>query len=167
MIVALLSQQSILASPDATPVDFTNALWLLVSSGLVFLMQPGFMCLESGLTRSKNSINVAVKNLADVGVSVGLYWAIGFGLMFGQTQSGWVGRTLFFWDAGSHPPSTVAFFVFQLMFCSTATTIVSGAVAERLRFAAYLVTAVLVSGLIYPLLGCWAWNGVNLGENQG
>ncbi|MGA1285514.1 MAG: ammonium transporter, partial [Prochlorothrix sp.] len=167
MMVALLSQQSILASPDATPVDFTNALWLLVSSGLVFLMQPGFMCLESGLTRSKNSINVAVKNLADVGVSVGLYWAIGFGLMFGQTQIGWVGRTLFFWDAGSHPPSTVAFFVFQLMFCSTATTIVSGAVAERLRFAAYLATAVLVSGLIYPLFGCWAWNGVNVGENQG
>lgn len=167
MLVALLSQQAILASPDATPTDFTNALWLLVSAGLVFLMQPGFMCLESGLTRSKNSINVAVKNLADLGISVVLFWAIGFGLMFGDTHRGWIGHSAFLWDAGSQSPTIVAFFVFQLMFCSTATTIVSGAVAERLRFPAYLITATLVSGLIYPLLGCWVWNGVNNGSNLG
>ena len=66
-----------------------DELWVLICSGLVFLMQAGFMCLESGLTRSKNSINVAVKNLADFGISVTLFWAFGYGIMFGISQGGW------------------------------------------------------------------------------
>jgi len=144
----------------------TDMLWVLVCAGLVFLMQPGFMCLESGLTRSKNSINVAVKNLADFGISVALFWALGYGLMFGQDIGGWIGIDHFFLSVDQQP-TVVAFFVFQAMFCSTATTIVSGAVAERLHFGAYLAIALLVSGLIYPLFGHWAWSGLEAGASHG
>ncbi|MDA0673848.1 MAG: ammonium transporter, partial [Cyanobacteria bacterium] len=159
-MLALISQSASLA------VDVTDMLWLLVCAGLVFLMQPGFMCLESGLTRSKNSINVAVKNLADFGISLVLFWGLGYGLMFGPTVAGWLGWGHFFVD-GSKGPDFIAFFVFQAMFCSTATTIVSGAVAERLRFGAYLAIAVWVSGLIYPIFGSWSWNGLNQGTAAG
>ncbi|NET37455.1 MAG: ammonium transporter [Cyanothece sp. SIO1E1] len=142
-----------------------DTLWLLLCTGLVFLMQAGFMCLESGLTRSKNSINVAVKNMADFGLSVALFWVFGYAIMFGASQAGWIGRTGFFPSAGSEPQGAV-FFLYQAMFCGTATTIISGAVAERLKFTAYLLIAGLASGLIYPLLGHWAWNGI-AGDNAG
>lgn len=142
-----------------------DLLWLLLCSGLVFLMQAGFMCLESGLTRAKNSINVAVKNLADFGVSVALFWVFGYGIMFGLSQFGWWGTSQFLpsapYESTAAMSSTsfaIAFFIYQAMFCGTATTIISGAVAERLKFSAYLVIAILVSGAIYPLFGHWAWN---------
>ena len=142
--------------------------WILIASGLVFLMQPGFMCLESGLTRLKNSINVAVKNLADFGISVFLFWGFSFGLMFGASWWGWLGHDAFFFQVDANTtPKAAAFFLFQAMFCSTATTIVSGAVAERLQFTAYGVIAVLVSGIIYPVFGHWAWNGIDTGEAIG
>ncbi|WP_373480956.1 ammonium transporter [Geminocystis sp.] len=134
-----------------------DQLWLLICSGLVLLMQGGFMCLESGLTRSKNSINVAVKNFADFAVSVMLFWAFGYALMFGISQTGWVGTNYFFFNSPNES-SIVVFFIFQAMFCGTSTTIISGAVAERIQFWAYLITTILVSGLIYPLFGHWAWN---------
>jgi len=134
-----------------------DKLWVLLCTGLVFLMQGGFMCLESGLTRSKNSINVAVKNLADFGISVFLFWAFGYGIMFGASQVSWFGGDNFFFSADTQGDMTV-FFLFQAMFCGTATTIISGAIAERLKFLAYTVIVIFVSGLIYPLYGHWAWN---------
>ena len=140
--------------------------WILICAGLVFLMQPGFMCLESGLTRTKNSINVAVKNLADFGISGFLFWGFSFGLMFGSSWWGWIGLDSFL-VAVDQNAALAAFFLFQAMFCSTATTIVSGAVAERLQFVAYGVIAILVSGIIYPIFGHWAWNGIATGEALG
>lgn len=140
--------------------------WLLGCAGLVFLMQPGFLCLESGLTRSKNSINVAVKNLSDFGIAVFLFWVMGFGLMFGATAIGWLGTDQFVVDL-ERSPELAAFFLFQAMFCGTATTIVSGAVAERLRFGSYVGISMLVSGPIYPLFGHWVWNGAQQGERLG
>ncbi len=134
-----------------------DILWVLVCAGLVFLMQPGFMCLESGLTRSKNSINVAVKNFADFGISVCLFWAFGYAIMFGSSLFGWFGQNSFFLAVDDNP-KLAAFFLFQAMFCGTATTIVSGAVAERIKFGTYLAVACLTSGLIYPVFGHWAWN---------
>lgn len=134
-----------------------DQLWLLICSAFVLLMQGGFMCLESGLTRSKNSINVAVKNFADFAVSIVLFWAFGYALMFGVSQTGWFGTTDFFFSSPNESFSAV-FFIFQAMFCGTSTTIISGAVAERLQFWAYLMVSILVSGLIYPLFGHWAWN---------
>ncbi len=143
-----------------------DTLWLILSAGLVLLMQPGFMCLESGVTRSKNSINVAAKNFADLGVSLAIYWLIGYGLMYGTSVAGWVGRSQFFVDPGDNF-NLAAFFIFQAMFCGTATTIVSGAIAERVKFMSYLVISVLSASLIYPIVGHWAWNGLNQGAPTG
>ncbi|WP_324282780.1 ammonium transporter [Cyanobacterium aponinum UTEX 3221] len=134
-----------------------DKLWVLLCTGLVFLMQAGFMCLESGLTRSKNSINVAVKNFADFGISVLLFWAFGYGIMFGASQGSWFGGDNFFFSADTQGDMTV-FFLFQAMFCGTATTIISGAIAERIKFLAYTIVVILVSGLIYPFYGHWVWN---------
>lgn len=144
-----------------------NILWLILCSGLVLLMQPGFMCLESGLTRAKNSINVAIKNLADFGVSVLLFWALGFALLFGVSISGFVGGNAFFPNLSTWTGISAAFFIFQAMFCGTATTIVSGAVAERMRFGGYLIVVILMSVCFYPIFGHWAWNGMADGEYHG
>lgn len=139
--------------------DALNIAWILITAAMVMMMQVGFCFLESGLVRAKNSINVAIKNLADFCVSATVFWLFGFSLMFGVGASGWFG-TGFMGLAGVRDPWLLAFFVFQLVFCGTAVTIISGAVAERMRFTAYLVTALFVSGLIYPLFGHWAWGGV-------
>src|SRR5262249_42295321 len=129
--------------------------WLLVAAALVLFMQAGFTALESGLVRSKNSINVAIKNFANFLVAAALFWVFGFGLMFGPTAGGIAGSGAFFFN--SHSAFLVAFFVFQLGFIATATTLISGAVAERMRFASYLILCTLVAGLIYPVFGHWAW----------
>lgn len=143
-----------------------NLAWILLCTGLVFLMQAGFMCLESGLTRRKNSINVAVKNLSDFGISVLLFWAFGYAFMFGTSQQGWLGHAGFF-PSFDGTPATAVFFLYQAMFCGTATTIISGAVAERLTFRSYLVASAIVSGAIYPIFGHWAWNGLPTGTTAG
>lgn len=136
-----------------TPIDI---LWVLVCAGLVFIMQGGFLCLESGLTRSKNSINVAIKNITDFLTAVILFWAVGYGIMFGLSLNGLYGADNFFFDVKSQP-STVAFFIFQLMFCATASTIVSGATAERMKFSGYIFTSIICSAFIYPVFGHWVW----------
>lgn len=144
-----------------------DILWVAVGACLVFVMQGGFLCLETGLTRSKNNINVAIKNLTDLGVALVLFWAFGFALMFGLSHNGWIGTTYVMPDVGQGDPWLVVFFVFQAMFCSTAVTILSGAVAERARFISYVVVAALVSGLIFPVFGHWAWNGLQAGALEG
>jgi Amt family ammonium transporter len=137
-----------------------DTLWIVVCAALVFLMQGGFLCLESGLTRNKNSINVAAKNVADFAIAALGYWLVGFGLMFGPTANGWVGGGLFgAFDQIPDDAGLLAFLLFQVMFCATATTIVAGAVAERMRFGAYLGISTLVSVLVYPVFGHWAWGG--------
>jgi len=137
-----------------------DLLWIVLCAALVFLMQAGFLCLESGLTRNKNSINVAAKNVADFAIAALVYWLVGFGLMFGPSTGGWIGTGLFgLFDQIPNQTGMLAFALFQLMFCATATTIVSGAVAERMRFGAYLATSAMVSLLIYPVFGHWAWAG--------
>lgn len=141
--------------------------WLLICAGLVFVMQPGFMCLESGLTRSKNNINVALKNLVDFGVSIALFWLVGYGVMFGESVGGWFGYTDFLAQEANNDIFVAAFFLFQAMFCCTAATIVSGAVAERLKFESYLIIVAVCSGLIYPIFGHWVWNGVFVGIKTG
>ncbi|MEM9806206.1 MAG: ammonium transporter [Cyanobacteria bacterium P01_D01_bin.56] len=139
-----------------------DVIWLLVCASLVFLMQPGFMCLESGLTRSKNNINVAVKNLADFGISLMLFWLMGYGILFGLSYGGWIGHSAFAFNL-TQQPEQGAFFLFQAMFCSTAATIVSGAIAERVKFIIYLLIAAWISGVVYPLFGHWVWNGLDQG----
>ncbi len=146
-----------------TPLDIA---WILLCAGLVMLMQAGFCCLESGLVRSKNSINVAFKNFADFLLSSAIFWIFGFALMFGSSHAGLFGTSGFMFG-GDVGPWLMAFFLFQMMFCGTATTIVSGAVAERMRFAGYLVVATVLSGLIYPVVGHWVWGGTVDGSPTG
>ncbi|MEO1591168.1 MAG: ammonium transporter [Cyanobacteria bacterium J06632_22] len=146
--------------------------WILWSSCLVFLMQAGFLCLEAGATRPKNRINVVIKNFTDLNVSVLIFWLVGYGLMFGTSYLGWVGHSdyLFTTSQPGDPAQTAwnwSFFLFQAMFCSTAVTIVSGAVAERMTLRSYLAVCVLISGLLYPVFGHWVWNGLATGDTHG
>lgn len=143
-----------------------NIAWILVTAAMVMTMQAGFCFLESGLVRAKNSINVAIKNMADFCVSAAVFWIVGFGLMFGPTISGAFDSSYFLFDPGKSE-WLLAFFVFQLVFCGTATTIISGAVAERMRFSAYLLIALFVSAIIYPVFGNWAWAGIINGTEKG
>lgn len=136
--------------------------WVTVAAALVFLMQAGFALLESGMARAKNAINVIMKNFSDVSAGVLAFWLVGFGLMFGANHSGWIGRDLF---APSDVSSGDAVFVlYQAMFAATAATIVSGAVAERIRYGPYLLISVFITALIYPVSGSWIWGGVTGGE---
>jgi ammonium transporter len=141
---------------DPKAVDIV---WILVSGGLVFLMQAGFMCLECGMTRAKNNINVAIKNLTDFVLAFVLFWAVGYGVMFGLTKGGWIGTDGYLFAFEERGDWLAAFFFFQAMFCATAATIVSGAIAERIHYLAYCVLTVFVSLIIYPFFGHWAWNG--------
>ncbi|MCC9599639.1 ammonium transporter [Stieleria sp. JC731] len=142
-----------------------DLVWVLICTGQVLMMQAGFCLLESGFSRAKNSINVAAKNLADICVAMLCFWIVGFGLMFGQSNQGWFGTTEFCFEAGG--ARLTAFFLFQAAFCGTATTIISGAVAERMRFRAYLFVSVFVSAIIYPICGHWAWGGIFSGQSIG
>lgn len=145
------------------PKTSFDILWVIISSGLVFFMQAGFLCLESGLTRTKNSINVAIKNITDFGIATLIFYSVGFGLMYGKSFFGIVGTDSFFPTFYSDRPEIPVFFLFQLMFCGTAATIVSGAVAERMKFGAYIIVTTVISAFIYPVFGHWAW-GKNLSD---
>ncbi len=147
--------------------SFVDTLWVIDCAILVFIMQAGFMCMETGLSRHKNSINVALKNAADFGVSVVIFWLFGFGIMFGQSFNGLFGTDLFLFK--TEKAEYMTYFVFQAMFVATAATIISGAVAERMKFVGYLIITVLATGLIYPLVGHWAWSSSylnNLGQTS-
>ncbi|MCG6960279.1 ammonium transporter [bacterium BMS3Abin03] len=141
----------------------TNAdyVWTLVAAFLVFFMQAGFAMVEAGLTRSKNTVNILMKNLMDFSVGSLAFWAIGFGIMFGVTN-GIFGTTGFFFSDFSldGDPWVFAFWMFQVVFAATAATIVSGAMAERTKFVGYLVYSAVVSAIIYPIFGSWAWGSL-------
>ncbi|WP_349632304.1 ammonium transporter [Desulfuromonas sp. CSMB_57] len=149
-----------------------NFVWTLVAAFMVFIMQAGFAMVETGFTRAKNACNIIMKNLMDFSVGSIAFWAVGFGLMFG-TSNGFFGTTDFFFSGatGDDAPWNFAFWMFQVVFAATAATIISGAVAERTKFSAYLVYSALVSAIIYPISGSWAWGGLFHGggwlENLG
>ena len=139
-----------------------NYVWTLVAAALVFFMQAGFAMVECGFTRAKNAINIMMKNLMDFSMGSLAFWAVGFGLMFGATSSGWFGTSGFFLSDFSPDgdPWVLAFWMFQVVFCATAATIVSGAMAERTKFVGYLIYTLVLSALIYPIFGAWAWGGL-------
>jgi ammonium transporter len=146
-------------------VDFA---WVLVSSALVFLMQAGFLCLETGLTRSKNNINVALKNLVDFGITTVIFWLFAYGLMYGSSLNGWIGIANFMPEFRvASDFSLLVFLIFQIMFCGTCVTILSGALAERLKFEAWVVYCIFIAGFIYPIFGHWVWNGGFTSEHIG
>lgn len=133
---------------------------------MVAVMQAGFTCLETGFVRSKNSINVAVKNLVDFCISSALFTLIGFSLMFGESRYGLYGYAVSF-DLYSTSLDNITFYIFQLMFAGTAATIISGAVAERMRFSGYIVLTSVMSLAVYPICGHWIWATYLTGEYAG
>ena len=138
----------------------SDHIWTMVAAALVLLMQIGFLFLEGGMVRSKNSINVAQKNIADLMISITVFYFIGFAIMFGPSVYGIFGFGGGLSTFSAQPDWTFTFFVFQAMFVGTAATIVSGAVAERMRFDGYLVMAGAMALLIYPVFGHWAWGNL-------
>jgi Amt family ammonium transporter len=151
-----------------TPESQLNVIWVLVAAFLVFFMQAGFAMVESGFSRAKNAANLLMKNLMDFAVGTILFFILGFGLMYGTSLSGIIGTDNFFLSKigfGADSAYNWAGFLFQLVFAATAATIVSGAVAERLKFSAYLVYSVIIAGLIYPISGHWLWGGGWLAES--
>jgi Amt family ammonium transporter len=135
-----------------------NTVWVLLAAMLVFFMQPGFALVEAGFTRSKNTTNIIMKNFCDFMFGSILFWAIGYGIMFGC--GGFVGIPNFFridfYDSGL---PNAGFLIFQTVFCATAATIVSGAMAERTKFHIYVIYSILICTIIYPVSGHWTWGG--------
>lgn len=142
--------------------EAVNTAWLVLASVLVFLMQAGFALLESGMSRAKNAVNVMMKNYMDCCVGGVVFWLFGFGLMFGANLTGWYGMSHFAMHEG--PPWDYTFLLFQMMFAATAATIASGAMAERTHYWAYLIGAIVISGVIYPIFGSWVWSGLYGGQ---
>ena len=155
---------TVLSNAEAIKLVQTNAdyVWTLVAAALVFFMQAGFAMVEAGFTRAKNAVNIMMKNLMDFSMGSLFYWAVGFGLMFGANKTGFFGTTGFFlsdFKVGGDP-WVLAFWMFQVVFAATAATIVSGAMAERTKFTGYLVYSAVLSALIYPIFGSWAWGSL-------
>ena len=141
-------------------ISGVDTLWVLLGAMLVFWMQPGFALVEAGMTRSKNTANILMKNFCDFMCGTILFWIVGFSLMFG-TDHGLAGWDGFFFrrNFGNEQLPAPAFFIFQTMFCATAATIVSGAMAERTKFSNYLLYSILISAIVYPISGHWGWGG--------
>jgi Amt family ammonium transporter len=150
------------ASADSNTIAI-DTVWTLVAAFLVFFMQAGFAMVETGFTRAKNAANILMKNLMDFSIGSIAFWMIGFGLMFGTSASRFLGTNGFF--LSSADPSTpeglwqFAYWMFQVVFAATAATIVSGAMAERTKFPAYLFYSFFICALIYPVVGHWIWGG--------
>ncbi|HPF52748.1 MAG TPA: ammonium transporter, partial [Draconibacterium sp.] len=136
-------------------------MWLLLTGFLVMFMQPGFALVEAGFTRQKNTANILMKNLLDFCIGSLLYWAIGFTIMYGDSIGGFIGMPhLFFMSDGfGDNYADYSDLFFQTVFAATAATIVSGAMAERTEFKAYLIFSIVITVLIYPISGHWTWGG--------
>lgn len=158
LLLVLASPWS-LAQPNAMMsgiIDNANLVWIILAAVLVFFMQAGFALLESGSSRAKNSINVMMKNYFDVCMATVVFWLLGYGLMFGNSDNGLWGGSLFAFSEGSG--LEFATLLFQAMFAATAATIASGAMAERTKFPGYILCATIITAVVYPIFGCWAWN---------
>jgi Amt family ammonium transporter len=171
LIVALWSTAASAQEQELTPEyikGVLNTIWIVVASVLVIFMNAGFGMLETGFCRQKNAVNILSKNLIVFALATLIYWAIGFSFMYGQ-GGGFIGAGG--WFLSSNDPATYGLspfpeglpipvaFLFQVAFAATAATIVSGAVAERVRFSAFIVFSLLLVGISYPITGYWTWGG--------
>lgn len=160
-------EESVKAVPgviDSIGLDVSiNNIWLLLATFLVMFMQPGFALVESGFTRSKNTANILMKNLVDFSFGAITYWLIGYSIMYGTSlMGGFIGNPFDYFafnSDGFGDYSNYADLMFQTVFAATAATIVSGAVAERTKFNAYIIFTIAITVVIYPISGHWLWGG--------
>lgn len=145
-----------------------NNIWVLTASVLVFIMQAGFACCESGFARSKNASNIWLKNFCDFAIGALVFYLIGFGFMYGDDWNGLIGingflnpldQDLEVWAGMEGSLDPRIYLLFQTMFCATTATIISGAVAERFEFKSYLIVIVFMTAFVYPVIGHWTWGG--------
>lgn len=137
-----------------------DTVWVLIAAVLVMFMQPGFAMVEAGFTRSKNTVNILMKNFADFSIGVLVFWLVGYTIMFGEDIGGFIGKISFFFNSnGINGITDKASLMFQTVFAATAATIVSGAMAERTKFGIYLIISLMVTLIIYPISGHWIWGG--------
>jgi Amt family ammonium transporter len=137
-----------------------DTVWILIAAVLVMFMQAGFALVEAGFTRTKNTANILMKNLMDFSIGSIIFWILGYTLMYGEDLGGFLGKISLFY--GSNEINGVpdkASLMFQTVFAATAATIVSGAVAERTKFSAYIVFSIAITAVIYPISGHWVWGG--------
>jgi Amt family ammonium transporter len=148
---------------DARAID---TIWILLAAVLVFFMQTGFAMVEAGFTRAKNVGNILMKNFMDYSIGSIIFWVVGFSIMFGPSVAGgFMGKLNFFFTADyGNDVSDMAILIFQTVFAATSATIVSGAMAERTKFASYLVVSLIITTVIYPISGHWIWGGGWLSE---
>ncbi|GAK05040.1 ammonium transporter [Geomicrobium sp. JCM 19037] len=136
---------------DAIAVD---TMWVMIATFLVFFMHAGFAMLETGFSRSKNAVNILMKNMLTMAVSVIAFFFIGYAFMFGDTAGGFLGTSGFALSG----VDDIGFFAFQAMFAATCATIISGAVAERMKLGSYIALALMMVVIIYPMVGHWIWS---------
>ncbi|MCT6925116.1 ammonium transporter [Metasolibacillus sp.] len=132
-----------------------NLVWVMLGAFLVFFMHTGFAMVEAGFTRSKNAVNILIKNILTISIGGIVYFVAGYAIMFGDTAGGFVGTSGFFLNS----VDDIGFFIFQAMFAATCATIISGAVAERTNIMAYMVIVVVMTLFVYPVVGHWIWQG--------
>ena len=132
-----------------------DLMWIVICGILVFFMQAGFTLVEAGFTRAKNTSNIIMKNLMDLSVGSLAFWAIGYTIMYGDSIGSFIGTPSLFYDVREDMHNLF----FQTVFCATAATIVSGAIAERTKFSTYLIFSLLLTTIIYPISGHWVWQG--------
>ena len=156
------------AAPEIGLDISINNIWLLLATFMVMFMQPGFALVEAGFTRSKNTANILMKNLMDFAIGSITYWLIGYSIMYGAGNS-FIGD----FSLAAFNPASDSFgagysdwtdLMFQTVFAATAATIVSGAMAERTKFTAYLAFSLVITLIIYPISGHWTWGGGWLSE---
>lgn len=166
-LIFLVGACSSVCAEDASITSNARSIdlvWMLIAAFLVFFMQPGFAMVEAGFTRAKNAVNIVMKNLMDFALGSLAFFMVGFGLMFGAKNAG-------YFLLGVDPTSLdgswrIGFYMFQVVFAATAATIVSGAMAERTKFTAYLLYSIVISAMIYPISGSWVWGSL-LGGTPG
>ncbi|WP_181350253.1 ammonium transporter [Thalassobacillus sp. CUG 92003] len=160
----LLLPTHVFAQTSVTPesvLQSVDMVWIMMAAFLVFFMHAGFAMVEAGFTRSKNALNILMKNFMTIAIASVLYFLVGYGIMFGTSGSGFIGVDSF---ALTGQEDQIGFFVFQAVFAATCATIISGAVAERMKLSSYLLLTVMMTGFIYPVVGHWVWGGGWLSE---
>lgn len=169
MGAVIFPARSVFAAAELEMAAALDSIWIVIAAAMVFLMHAGFAMVETGFTRAKNAGNIIMKNFMTFSGGSLSYILIGFLLMFGLSAGGFVGSGVTLggnWEHLGLGVPVFVFLIFQTVFAATAATIVSGAVAERIRFTAYLIYSIVLTAVIYPVVGHWVWGGGWL-ENLG
>jgi len=163
VLAAVVLTPGSISAETGSAISTVDTLWVLVAAFLVFFMNAGFAFIETGFCRAKNAVNILTKNYVVFAISALVFWGLGYGLMFGEQGNTFIGAGSFLVSENSSSPVSniplFAFFFFQLAFASAACSIISGAVAERIKFAAFILFGIVMVGVIYPIGGHWVWGG--------